>query len=147
MGREEEVRKANNLVWLNHKSLHFHPVWFLGQHSVLNVLHLSEQALPQHIIRKVVLKAQKNGRSLRNLIFKGKKPEPLSPTLPFFPSPVCERQLNCRRSLLWLEQMFKLFAITKIDAFVFLLLGFTCQVQGGAVDPIIMPIMQQVWLE
>lgn len=57
MGREEEVGKANDFDWLSHKSLHFHPVWFLGQHSVLNVLHFSEQALLQHVIRKVVPKA------------------------------------------------------------------------------------------
>lgn len=54
MGREEEVRKAYDYDRLSLKSLHFHPVWFLGQHAVLNVLHFSEHALLQDVIRKVL---------------------------------------------------------------------------------------------
>lgn len=58
MGREGEVRKADDFGRLDfdRKSLHIHPVCFLGQHSVLNVLHFSEQALLQHLIRKLCLK-------------------------------------------------------------------------------------------
>lgn len=62
----------------------------------------------------------------------------------FFHSPIQEKQLNCGNFLQLLEQkLFKLFAITEIDALRFLLLEFTCQVQDGVFDPIIILIMQQ----
>lgn len=108
MGREEGVRKPNDFDKLSHKSLHFYPMWFLEWHSVLNLRTFQNKPFCSVLLEKLCLKHRKKHRVMRNLNFKGKKNQQPPSALPFFPAPICERQLNCRNFLLWLEQTLKI---------------------------------------